>query len=192
MSADQLASDIELTPVTPGRDGEFAEMLDEFRAAGETHVYGGDFATAWAGYAAFHALLSRMKAGGFPRPEFVPMDSYFIETDGRILGEVYVRHRLTPQLEEIGGHIGYKVRPSCRNRGVATAALRLALKLLAAIGVERALVTCNTANAASVRVIEKCGGDRLADAILADRVERRYWIATGEDSRAPSGTAQSE
>jgi predicted acetyltransferase len=162
--------------MAPGRDREFAEMLDEFRAAGEMDVYSGSFAIAWQGYAGFYALLSQMKKGGFPAPDIVPMDSYFIEADAQILGEIYIRHRLSPRLEKMGGHIGYKVRPSCRNHGVATAALRLALKKLAGLGVERALVTCNTSNAASARVIEKCGGIRIEDALLEDRVERRYWV----------------
>jgi len=178
MKVDDLASRVVLTEMAPGRDEEFAEMLDEFRAAGELHVYTGSFAIAWEGYAGFYALLSQMKYGGAPTPETVPMDSYFIEADGRILGEIFVRHRLTPHLEKIGGHIGYKVRPSCRNRGVAAAALRLALKKLDAMSVQSALVTCNTTNGASARVIEKCGGVRVEDAHLPDRVERRYWLPT--------------
>jgi len=171
-------SNIDLVEMAPGRDAEFAEMIEEFKAAGELHVYHGSFAAAWQGYAAYYDLLSKMKAGGYPQPDFVPMDSYFIESEGRILGEVLVRLGLTPHLEKIGGHIGYKVRPSARNRGVATAALRLALEKLRAIGVEQALVTCNTINAASSRVIEKCGGVRIADAWLPYRVERRYWVST--------------
>jgi len=164
--------------MTPGRDEEFSQMLDEFQTAGEMDVYSGNFAIAWDGYAGFYALLSRMKAGGFPRPDIVPMDSYFIEADERMLGEIYVRHRLSPQLKKMGGHVGYKVRPSCRQRGVATAALRIALKKLGGLSVESALVTCNTTNAASARVIEKCGGVRTEDALLGDRVERRYWVPT--------------
>ena len=153
-------------------------MLEEFRAAGELDVYKGNHAVAWEGYATFYALLSRMKLGGYPTPEIVPMDSYFIESDGRILGELYIRHRLSPRLELVGGHIGYKVRPSCRNRGVATSALRLGLQKLRGMGVERALVTCNANNASSARVIEKCRGVRIPDARTQQGVERRYWIAT--------------
>jgi len=182
MCADPFSQQIVLTLMSPGRDQEFAEMLDEFRAAGELHVYDGNFAIAWEGYAGFYELLSRMKAGGYPRPDIVPMDSYFIEADGRILGDLYIRHRLSTQLDKMGGHVGYKVRPTCRNRGVATAALRLALKKLAHIGVDRALVTCNTTNAASAKVIERCGGQRVEDALIGARIERRYWIDTGSDS----------
>ena len=178
MSDGPLSARIVLVPMAPGRDEEFAQMLEEFRVAGEVGVYRGDFAIAWEGYAAFYALLSRMRAGGYPAPDIVPMDSYFIEEEGRILGEVYIRHRLSPRLEQIGGHIGYRVRPSCRHRGVATAALRLALQHLHAMGVEKALVTCNANNNASARVIEKCGGVRISDAVTQDGVERRYWVAT--------------
>jgi predicted acetyltransferase len=169
---------IALVPVQPGRDAEFAEMLEEYRAAGETGVYTGHQAKAWEGYAAFYDLLARMKAGGYPTPDLVPMDSYFIEASGRILGEIYIRHRLSPRLEKIGGHVGYKVRPSCRNGGVATAALRLALRKLAALGVEQALVTCRDSNAASARVIEKCGGARIEDSVVDGHVERRYLVST--------------
>lgn len=172
------AAPIVLTPMRPGRDAEFAAMLDEFRAAGENHVYMGLLAKAWEGYRAFYDLLRRMKRGGYPRRDIMPMDSYFIEEGGRILGELYIRRKLSPRLEQIGGHVGYKVRPSQRNRGVATAALRLALKKLARLGVEQALVTCRDTNAASARVIEKCGGVRIEDSFVDDRVERRYRVST--------------
>lgn len=175
---EDIAAHVVLTPMAPGRDEAFAEMLEEFRFAGETNVYSGNFAIAWDGYAAFYDLLSKMKPGGYPTPEIVPMDAYFIEVEGRMLGETFLRHRLNPNLEKMGGHVGYKVRPSCRNRGVATAALRLGLRELSAMGVEQALITCNTANAASARVIEKCGGLRWEDAVLEQRVERRYWVPT--------------
>ena len=164
--------------MTPGREAEFAEMLEEYRAAGELDVYKGHQVVAWEGYAAFYGLLSRMKAGGYPTADIVPIDAYFIEAEGRILGELYIRQRLSPRLEQVGGHTGYKVRPSCPNRGVATAALRLALEVLGGMGVEKALVTCDANNHASARVIEKCGGVRTSDALRQDGVEARYWIAT--------------
>lgn len=176
-----LASRIVLTLMQPGRDAEFAAMLDEFRAAGEAGVYKGFFDIAWEGYGAFYNLLDRMKAGGHPTPDIVPMDSYFIEAAGQMLGEIYIRQRLSPRLETIGGHVGYKVRPTCRNRGVATAALRLALKKLAAMGVEQALVTCADTNAASARVIEKCGGLRIEDAFVDEHIERRFLVPTAHD-----------
>jgi predicted acetyltransferase len=171
--------DIVLTPMSADRGAEFDAMLAEFRAAGEMHVYQGDFAVAWQGYAAFYDLLSRMKAGGYPTPDIVPMDSYFIERGGYVLGDLYIRPRLSPRLEKLGGHIGYRVRPSERNHGAATTALRLALQKLAAISVERALLTCRETNAASARVIEKCGAVRVEDSESEYGRNRRYWVPTG-------------
>jgi predicted acetyltransferase len=182
MSPQHLAARVTLVPMSPGRDEEFEQMLAEFRNAGEFDVYKGDLAAAWEGYEALYSLLSQMKAGGYPRPEIVPMDAYFIEAEGRILGELYVRHRLSPRLEQIGGHVGYKVRPSCRNQGVATVALRLGLKKLRAMGIEKALVTCRANNHASARVIEKCGGVRIPDALTEQGVEWRYSVDTGTRS----------
>jgi hypothetical protein len=91
---DNFAVKVDLTAMGQARDAEFEGMLDEFRAAGEMHVYEGSFAGAWEGYGPFYDLIWKMKAGGYPKPEIVPMDSYFIET----------------ALEQYGGHIGYKVR----------------------------------------------------------------------------------
>ncbi len=167
---------IVLTPMSEGRARAFVEMLEEFRAAGEQHVYRGLHEVAWEGYPAFLDLLSRLKAGGYPTPDVAPTDAYFIEDEGRILGEVYIRRRLSPSLARVGGHIGYKVRPSARNRGVATAALRLALTLVREIGIDPALVTCDDGNAASARVIEKCGGVRIENVRRRDGIERRYWV----------------
>jgi predicted acetyltransferase len=175
-------SHITLTPMTPERGAEFAQMLDEFRAAGETHVYSGHQSIAWSGYKAYYELLAKMKSGSYPTPDIVSMDSYFIEESGRMAGELFIRHRLSPRLERIGGHVGYRVRPSCRNRGVATAALQLALQKLSVLGIDRALVTCNATNSASARVIEKCGGVRTSDAQLEDRTEHRYWVPTSTDA----------
>jgi predicted acetyltransferase len=168
--------------MSPGRDAEFEEMLAEYRAAGELDVYRGSHSIAWKGYAAFYELATRMKSGGYPTPEIVPMDSYFIEKDGRILGEIYIRRRLSSRLEKIGGHIGYKVRPTQRNRGIATAALRLALRQVVELGVNPALLTCDENNIASARVIEACGGVRFEDAETEYGIERRYWVPTTPSS----------
>ena len=53
------------------------------------------------------------------------------------------------------------------------------LSVLRHLGVEEALITCRTDNAASIRVIEKCGGRRIDDADFPERPDltrRRYLI----------------
>jgi predicted acetyltransferase len=42
--------------------------------------------------------------------------------------------------------------------------------------IEQALVTCKASNAASAKVIEKCGGVRISDASTPNGVEWRYSI----------------
>jgi predicted acetyltransferase len=105
---------------------------------------------------------------------------WYVEGD-EFLGSVSVRHALTPTLEKWGGHIGYAVRPSARGRGYACAMLAGMLEHCRAnLPLERVMLTVNTNNPASIRVIEKNGGV-LADTVPHPWVEgdqgHRYWIA---------------
>jgi predicted acetyltransferase len=92
-----------------------------------------------------------------------------------VVGRISLRHALTPWLLEVGGHIGYAVRPTARRRGHATAALALMLDVAAERGIDPALVTCDDDNIPSRKVIEANGG------VLEDvrNTKMRFWIATG-------------
>ena len=94
--------------------------------------------------------------------------------DGEYVGWMSIRHELNDWLREVGGHIGYDVRRSCRGRGHATAMLAAALPIARDLGIQRALVTCDDDNIASRRVIEHNGG------VLEDlrRGKLRYWVPT--------------
>ena len=85
-----------------------------------------------------------------------------------------MRHRLTPLLLEVGGHIGYDVRPSARRQGHATAMLRAALPVANGLGIDPALITCDATNTGSRLVIERNGGE-LEDERFG---KLRYWVAT--------------
>ena len=54
--------------------------------------------------------------------------------------------------------------PPLRGKGYGTQMLRFALEKARALGIERALVTCDDNNIASARVIENNGG-KLADKV---------------------------
>jgi predicted acetyltransferase len=118
-------------------------------------------------------------AAGLNLPEgWVPCSTYWLLSDEEVLlGEIRIRHRLTPALEDYGGHIGYMVRPGERRKGYATRMLAMAMEKARVLGLPKVLVTCEPENIASVRVIRRNGG-RLADepAAKTGRVVSRYWI----------------
>lgn len=95
-----------------------------------------------------------------PRPEgWVPQTTWWWLEGDEFLGRIDLRHRLTDDLRLVGGHIGYYVRPSARRKGHATAMLAAVLPEARGMGIERALLTCDSNNVASRKVIEANGGE---------------------------------
>ena len=141
--------------------------------------------------AAFEAyverVLSERNEPASPRTGLVPMTTLWWVEGDEMLGRLAIRHRLTPKLEQVGGHIGYDVRPSFRRRGHATAMLAAALPVAKALGIEQALLTCDKTNIGSRRVIEANGGRRIDD--FGDK--RRYWLPTSAASALSAASAAS-
>lgn len=91
--------------------------------------------------------------------EAVPATTLWCVEGETFLGSVGIRHRLNANLEKVGGHVGYAVRPSARGRGLASAMLAETLVWIGAnLPLKRVLLTVNAENPASIRVIEKNGG----------------------------------
>jgi predicted acetyltransferase len=107
-------------------------------------------------------------------PGFVPGTSLWWADGPQYLGRLTIRHRLTPSLLTLGGHIGYDIRPSVRRRGHATAMLAAALPVAHGLGIDPALIICNEDNAGSRKVIKANGG------VLEDVREGklRFWTPT--------------
>jgi RimJ/RimL family protein N-acetyltransferase len=85
------------------------------------------------------------------------------------LGESTIRPDLTPaygsypspgQPARLVGHIGYDIRPSMRGRGQGRALLQATLREAARLGIDPVVLAVEAGNAASIRVIESCGGHR--------------------------------
>ncbi|MCT9078582.1 GNAT family N-acetyltransferase [Streptomyces fulvoviolaceus] len=125
-------------------------------------------------FAAYVAML-RAETERPRRPDWVPMTTLWYVADDTYLGRLAIRHRLNAFLLERGGHIGYDVRPGARRRGHATAMLRDALPECRERGLDRVLVTCDTTNTGSRKVIEANGGE-----FEDERGGKlRFWIRTG-------------
>jgi predicted acetyltransferase len=107
-------------------------------------------------------------------PGFVPGTSLWWADRAEYLGRLTIRHRLTPSLLTLGGHIGYDIRPSARRLGHATAMLAAALPVAHGLGIDPVLITCDEDNVGSRKVIEANGG-ALED---VRRGKLRFWTPT--------------
>jgi predicted acetyltransferase len=112
-------------------------------------------------------------------PGHVPATTFWLISDNNdILAVSRLRHSLTPSLEDIGGHIGYSVRPSQRSKGYGTRLLALTLERAKTLGLQRVLITCDKDNTVSTKVILSNGGKLASEGISQTTGEEilRFWI----------------
>jgi len=164
-----------LLPPTTAVQASFLVALEEYQREGRNQ----DLDAALLRDAdAFHQYVAGLCAQALPetpRPEgWVSATTLWWVDDREYLGRLSIRHSLTDDLRRVGGHIGYEVRPSVRGCGHATRMLAAALPMAAAMGIDPALVTCDAANVASRRVIERNGGqlENEGDG------ELHFWVPT--------------
>ena len=173
----------ELVLPTTAVHASFLAAMDEFVAEGardsQTAAWIGHQAPGWQDPEVFADFVAEVIADAEedrPRPaRYVPSTTLWWIDGDAYLGRLAIRHRLNHFLLDVGGHIGYDVRPSARRQGHATAMLRAALPWARGLGIDSALVTCDDDNVGSIRVIEAAGGE-LEDVRGA---KRRYWVPTG-------------
>jgi predicted acetyltransferase len=130
-------------------------------------------ATDWLGPASadFDAFVAARL--GVVMHHDVPSTVLWYVSGEHYLAALVIRHRLTPDLERVGGHICYHVVSPWRRQGHATQMLTAGLVEARKLGLDRVLLTCASENEWSRRVILANGGlpDGYADG------EDRFWIA---------------
>ena len=114
-----------------------------------------------------HEMAINLPEGWVPDIQLVAFSR-----DGQAVGFLNLRLRLNDYLLEVGGHIGYSIRPSERGKGYAKESLCQGLQVAREKNIKRALVTCSTENPASQAVILANGG------VYEDvrNGTERYWI----------------
>lgn len=101
----------------------------------------------------------RNRAAGENLPEGYVRENFYLVYEGPVLVGVFsLKFELTQYLLDFGGHVGYAVRPSRRNRGLATQILRQGLEIARNFGFTKILAVCDEDNFPSEKVILKNGG----------------------------------
>lgn len=112
-------------------------------------------------------------------PNWANQTTYVLaDENNHIYGLANLRHELKGKLIEIGGHVGYGIRPSERKKGYATIQLGMLLEKINELGIEQALITCRENNIGSKKTMEKFIGhsDTLVPSMHEGIMEYRYWI----------------
>ena len=156
------------------------ELWPEFLAMAEEYSLAGDprYQPALEDFPAYLRGLSDGARGTGLPPGLVPYSTFWLTSGRRPIGSSRVRHYLTPDLEDEGGHVGYDIRPSERGKGYGTLILKLTLGRAMDIGLRRVFITCDADNVASARVIEKNGG-KLHGRVASKRsgkIISQYWV----------------
>jgi predicted acetyltransferase len=119
----------------------------------------------------FEAFVAQRR-GVHPRWD-VPTTFYWYVSGDHYLGTLVVRHRLTPELTDVGGHVGYHIVTPWQRQGHATRMLAAGLMECRRVGLQCVLLTCAADNEPSRRVILANGG--VPDGHRHG--EDRFWIS---------------
>ena len=109
-------------------------------------------------------VLADIDIANIPQSK-VPALTYFYirEEDNKIVGMINIRLALNEFLKREGGHIGYCIRPTERQKHYATYMLNDALKVCDILGIKEVILTCDKSNIASAGVIKNCNGELVAE-----------------------------
>lgn len=136
------------------------EFVEEFKT-NNSKMHGGGNITMYLENATYEEWLKNLnhKKQIIADKTLVPDETYFlVNEENKIIGIINIRLALNDKLRNIGGHIGYSIRPSERGKGYNKINLYLGLKRLNEVGEKEALIDCEVNNKASSGTIKALGG----------------------------------
>jgi len=152
----------------------FCDMAEEALSEGDLRFFGA--------LSDFEAYLRQCEIDargvGLPAGKVPSIQYWLIRNNREVLATSNLRLRLTPALLKEGGHIGYQVRLSERRKGYGTRLLALMLEKARERGFDRVLITCDTDNIASGKIIRANGGVFENEVVsdVSGKPVSRYWI----------------
>jgi predicted acetyltransferase len=174
---------LDLTRPSLDLEAAYVDCEADFQKAGESFL--GSAGKDYRQFVEQAQESHRERMGKVPQTDF-----FLLHNHTTIVGRSALRHWLTPTLRNIGGHIGYRIRPAERRKGYGTLLLAWTLAEAGKLGLKRVLLTCDSDNIGSRKIIERNGGQLASESPASPEgiLVARYWIVcpssdAGQDDR---------
>ena len=158
-------------------ESSIQEYKQEFFDLGESRINGSCGITFYDNFESWLKITRSIEKETLSRDN-VHASTFFTirESDQKIIGSIQLRHSLTDELKNYGGHIGYAIRPSERKKGYGKQQLSLVLEIAKQMELSQVMVSCDKDNIASVNTIKACGGRLTEEKIVRGKMHQIYWI----------------
>ena len=169
----------ELILVKPSRDylEQIYEYRKEFRDNNE-NMYGSSSLERFESIEKWIQWVERNYCEESCDKEFAPSYQFLTirKLDNKVIGMINISDKLNDHLLRVGGHIGYSVLKSEREKGCGKEQLRLALLEARKLDINKVLITCDKDNFASRNTILSVNGVLENEIKDEDEIIQRYWI----------------
>ncbi|UHA72752.1 GNAT family N-acetyltransferase [Paenibacillus sp. 481] len=162
---------VQLKALTVNDDKSIFAMVQEI-GVGENGFTNSLLCDTFAEFQHILIRCARIATGEHLPLGYVPQTVFWLYVNNEPVGYGKLRHHLNEQLREMGGHIGYIIRPTQRGKGYGRLMLHELLQQASLLGLQEVLLTCDEPNIRSRKVIEANHG------VLAEVQQGRckYWI----------------
>ena len=169
------------------RKEEIIEYLDEFVKYKSDINGSGGLVKIYAGYTFKHALdrCLNMEDEAYAKSvNKCPGKTFLLirDSDNKIVGTINVRWNLGEEMLKFGGHIGYGIRPTERQKGYNKINLYMGLLEAKKLNLKRVMIDCGVNNIGSNKTILALGGVlERCEVDPYDNLETNvYWINVDE------------